>query len=111
MDALHRALDRLRLKKSPPAVVTSEETISPVALNQVGDELKRWAGEARVEPRPVDGVWWRRADAEDKSTKAGFVGLQFHGGGYVLGNAKEVHSGFSRASPVLSLGLGYSSSL
>ena len=82
------------------SVTTSEETIPPIPLNGVGSELERWAAEARVESRPVEGVWWRRAGTEDLSlqdqAKKGLIALQFHGGGYMLGSAKEVQSGFSR---------------
>ena len=101
MDALQRVLGRLRRQSKSVAVTTSVETIAPVVLADVGDELRRWAHEAGVEPGPVDGVWWRRAGADDASPQGrpkGFVALQFHGGGYMLGSAKEVQSGFSRAS-------------
>ncbi|KAI1790953.1 alpha/beta-hydrolase [Ganoderma leucocontextum] len=109
MKTLRRLVDRIRGEglESPasptnalPVVQTSEVTI-PAAPNDVlNHELKRWADEPGITLEPVDGVWWRYGDLDGTLTSAregnGLVGLQFHGGGYAIGSAKDVLSGGSR---------------
>ncbi|PIL31275.1 hypothetical protein GSI_05973 [Ganoderma sinense ZZ0214-1] len=109
MKTLRRLVDRIRgegldgpasLTNALPVVQTSEVTI-PAAPNDVlNEELKAWADEPGVLLGPVDGVWWRYGDLDGTLNLAregkGLVGLQFHGGGYAIGSAKDVLSGGSR---------------
>lgn len=111
--AMRRLLRKLqgrvtRTQPIPAAANTIEATIPPISLDLIDDELKEWARTAEVDlDGPIDGVWWYRGDLDESLRKvrrgAGYVGLQFHGGGYVIGNAKDVLSGGSRACTCSSL--------
>ena len=103
---MRRLLDRIRRRDtrtpSVPATQTVEAVIPPISIDLVADELKEWARATEVDvERPIDGIWWHRGAVEEdlRQVRAGvgWVGLQFHGGGYMLGSAKDVLSGGSRA--------------
>ena len=111
MKTLRRLVDRIRgegldgpasLTNALPVVQTSEVTIPAASNDVLNEELKGWADESGVMLEPVDGVWWRYGDLDGTLTSAregkGLVGLQFHGGGYSIGSAKDVLSGGSRKS-------------
>ncbi|KAI0333982.1 alpha/beta-hydrolase [Cubamyces sp. BRFM 1775] len=117
MKPMVRLVDRLRRKtrvpepsqsplESPNATgleaVTQVESIPAIPADFVSDEMSTWAREAGIVLDSVDGVWWHLGgdDRGDELAQAqhseGYVGLQFHGGGYTLGSAKDVRSGFAR---------------
>ncbi|TBU62466.1 alpha/beta-hydrolase [Dichomitus squalens] len=109
MKAVRRFVDRIKGEAperptSPanalPVVQTSEVTIPPASSDILDEELKGWADEADVGLDSVDGVWWRYGDLDGALALAregkGLVGLQLHGGGYLVGSAKDVMSGGSR---------------
>ncbi|KAI0658456.1 alpha/beta-hydrolase [Cubamyces menziesii] len=115
MKPMLRLVDRLRRKTKEPSpssltspnateseAVTQVENIPAVPVDFVSDEMRTWMREAGVALDSVDGVWWhlRGDDQGDELAQAqcgeGYVGLQFHGGGYTLGSAKDVRSGFAR---------------
>ena len=111
MKAIRKLATRLRGGASSPAdpigeadTTYVEGTISPVPVDaaSVGDAMKRWAEEAEVDVEPVDAVWWYRhhggleGSLEEVREGKGWMGLYFHGGGYVIGSAKDVRSGGSR---------------
>ena len=111
MKAIRKLATRLRGGASSPAVPIGEADttyvegmISPVPGDaaSIGDAMKRWVEAAAVDVEPVDAVWWYRRPGglegslgEVREGK-GWVGLYFHGGGYVIGSAKDVRSGGSR---------------
>ncbi|KAH9897663.1 alpha/beta-hydrolase [Cubamyces lactineus] len=82
--------------------VTQVDNIHAVPADFISDEMSTWASEAGVVLSSVDGVWWylKGDDQGNELAQAqygeGYVGLQFHGGGYTLGSAKDVRSGFAR---------------
>ena len=115
MKPMIRLVDRLRRRTKEPSpssltspnateseAVTQVENIPAVPVDFVSDEMRTWMREAGVALDSVDGVWWhlRGDDQGDELAQAqcgeGYVGLQFHGGGYTLGSAKDVRSGFAR---------------
>ncbi|KAM5539947.1 hypothetical protein V8D89_006450 [Ganoderma adspersum] len=109
MKTIRRLVDRIRgegldgpasLTNALPVVQTSEVTMPAASNDVLNEELKGWADESGVMLEPVDGVWWRYGDLDGTLTSAregkGLVGLQFHGGGYSIGSAKDVLSGGSR---------------
>ncbi|KAI9066486.1 alpha/beta-hydrolase [Trametes sanguinea] len=107
MKSTQRLASWFRGKKkmpTPPAAeaVTSLETISPLPADLLTDDMKTWAQDAGVALSNVEGVWWRLTIPSEEGALAkvlqdgGLVGLYLHGGGYVLGSAKDVRSGFAR---------------
>ncbi|CDO73401.1 hypothetical protein BN946_scf185013.g35 [Trametes cinnabarina] len=78
------------------------ETIPPLGPEFLTDSMKKWVQDAGVVLADVEGVWWRLSSPSGEDSLAevcqdsGFVGLYLHGGGYVLGSAKDVRSGFAR---------------
>ena len=89
-----------------------EGMISPVPGDaaSIGDAMQRWAEAAAVDVELVDAVWWYRrpggleGSLEEARRGEGWVGLYFHGGGYVIGSAKDVRSGGSRTLSQLLVG-------
>ncbi|RPD64579.1 alpha/beta-hydrolase [Lentinus tigrinus ALCF2SS1-7] len=112
MKAIRKLATRLRGGGASADVVCAAETryvegaISPVPPDSLSDAMKKWAEDAGtegdVDVEPVDGVWWYPGHAElERSLEGarqggGYVGLYFHGGGYVIGSARDVRSGGSR---------------
>ncbi|KAI0673861.1 alpha/beta-hydrolase [Trametes maxima] len=107
MKRVSRFIGRLRGKRegnlqavAPVQVVTATaiETIHPLAHDLVGNDIQRWADKLGVASGPVDGVWWYpEGDGLIQAQQSGhWVGLHFHGGGYVLGSVKDEFSGFTR---------------
>ncbi|KAI0829017.1 alpha/beta-hydrolase [Trametes gibbosa] len=62
--------------------------------------MRTWADHAGVALGHVDGVWYYDGNAAATLADAlqgdNLVGLQFHGGSYVLGTVKDAQSGFAR---------------
>ncbi|KAH9854303.1 alpha/beta-hydrolase [Lenzites betulinus] len=76
------------------------ETLPPAPSSIIVGDLQTWASEDGVALGPVDGVWWyddkTAITVADALRGDGLVGLQFHGGSYVLGSVKDPRSGFAR---------------
>ena len=108
MKAIRKLATHLRGRAPFVDVVCAADTtyvegaISPVPLDSVGDAVKRWAEGAEVDVEPVDVVWWYQGELEKSLERVrqgrGCLGLYFHGGGYVIGSAKDVRLGGSRTS-------------
>ncbi|TFK84943.1 alpha/beta-hydrolase [Polyporus arcularius HHB13444] len=106
MQTIRKLAARVQGKLAPPDVVRSAESsyiegaIPPIPTEFVGDVMKQWAGEARVRVESVDAVWWYHRELERSLEEVrrgkGRIGLYFHGGGYVIGSARDVRSGSSR---------------
>lgn len=114
MKSLRRIIHRIRgeglessasLTNALPVVQTSEVTILATPSETLNNELKGWADEPGVMLEPADGVWWRYGDLDGALALVrdgkGLAGLQFHGGRYAIGSAKDVLSGGPRQSPML----------
>ncbi|KAI0652592.1 alpha/beta-hydrolase [Trametes meyenii] len=109
MKGVSRFIGRLRGKREgnlqDGAVVqavttTTTHTIRSLSRDLVGNDIQLWADKLGVAFGPVDGIWWYPQVGEDSLLRAQrsghWIGLHFHGGGYVLGSVKDEFSGFTR---------------
>ncbi|KAI0354695.1 alpha/beta-hydrolase [Trametes cingulata] len=109
---LSRFVDRLRKKRpvehlatgaprqEAEGMATTIVRIPAIPDELVSDEMKTWAKDAGIALNTVDEIWWHRRSLNDALAQPkrgeGWVGLQFHGGGYMLGTVKDPRSGFAR---------------
>ncbi|KAH9932132.1 alpha/beta-hydrolase [Epithele typhae] len=94
MKAIRRLIGQ---EKKPTTFDTQERSIPAVPADEIGQELKSWANSVGVVLAPVDAVWWQLQNKQDltveERVKSGVVGLQFHGGGYMLGRRRRPSRG------------------
>ncbi|OBZ79366.1 Steryl acetyl hydrolase 1 [Grifola frondosa] len=77
---------------------------SPAPSEVIYGNLKAWVELAGVTPTHVQGVWWPKLDVDSPGALEScgrWIGLLFHGGGYLLGSARDERSGFSRVPRAL----------